>query len=112
MNYRNDSAGFRNHIEKLFNQSLHTFRFNDNVFHAEVALLIFLLFLALICTLAMGGGGIFSLGVKCCPMPEDGSVSNLMDFLDGVLPDLSSSPISIGIGAGRFLDRGLKTIGL
>ena len=39
-----------------------------------------------------------------------------MDFFDGVFPVVSdpfpASPMSMGMGAGRFLDLGLKTIGL
>ena len=51
----------------------------------------------------MGGGSIFSLGVNTWLS------SNFMDFFDGVL--LSEASRS-SMGIGRFLHRGLNTMGL
>ena len=83
---------------KLLTLSL---RLKDKVFQADVDLLIFLFNLARIWTFGTSGGAMILLGVEF-----EGS-SILMDLELGVA---ESSSRSIGMGAGRFLDRGLKTI--
>ena len=85
---------------KLLTLSL---RLKDKVFQADVDLLIFLFNFARICTLGTSGGAMILLGVK----DEFWGCSILMDLELGVAESSSSS---IGMGAGRFLDRGLKTI--